>query len=119
VKNGNKIGGKSGKQWRMVNDNVEGAVAGSRLYFIYGWCGCAKKKNKKKEAKNRGWLMTHVECPVSGSRVHFQIWKVWLCKNEKKYLGRFPYLECTLDPEHSASNRIATVNTRNVIISSD
>jgi hypothetical protein len=47
---------------------------------------------QKKEAKNRGWLMTHVGCPVSGSRVPFQIWKVWLCKNEK-YLGRFPYLE--------------------------
>jgi hypothetical protein len=47
---------------------------------------------KKKKSKNRGWLMTNVGCPVSGSRVHFQIWKVWLCKNEK-YLGRFPYLE--------------------------
>jgi hypothetical protein len=46
--------------------------------------GVAVQKKKKKKAenqeKNRGWLMTNVECAVSGSRVHFQIWKVWLCK---------------------------------------
>jgi hypothetical protein len=26
----------------------------------------------------------NVEGPVAGSRVHFQIWKVWLCQEEKK-----------------------------------
>jgi hypothetical protein len=93
----------------MVDDNVEGA-------FPY-MNGVAVPK-KKKEAKNRGWLMTHVGCPVSGSRVHFQIWKVWLCKNENIWAD-FHIWKCTLDPQHSASNRIATVNTRNVIISSD
>jgi hypothetical protein len=32
----------------MVDDNVEGAVAGSRWVSKYGRCGCAKKTNKKK-----------------------------------------------------------------------
>jgi hypothetical protein len=86
VKNGNKIGGKN-KGWLMTMLRV--LLQGPGCISIYEWCGCAKKK---KEAKNRRWLMTHVGCPVSGSRVHFQIWKVWLCKNEK-YLGRLPYLE--------------------------
>jgi hypothetical protein len=39
-----------------------------------------KKNLQKNQEKNMGWLMTNVECAVSGSRVHFQIWKVWLCK---------------------------------------
>ena len=34
-------------------------------------------------------------------------------------LGRFPYLEVYLDPEHSSFNGIATLNTINVVISSD
>jgi hypothetical protein len=69
----------------MVDDNVEGAVAGSRGAFPYVDSVAVPKKRKqeRKEAKSRGWLMTNVGCPVSGSRVHFQIWKVWLCKNEK------------------------------------
>jgi hypothetical protein len=98
--------------WLMTMLRV--LLQGPGCSSIYEWCGCAKKK----EAKNRGWLMTHVGCPVSGSRVHFQIWKVWLCKNENIWAD-FHIWKCTLDPQHSASNRIATVNTRNVIISSD
>jgi hypothetical protein len=38
--------------------------------------GVAVPKKKNKKSQNRGWLMTNVGCPVSGSRVHFQIWKV-------------------------------------------
>jgi hypothetical protein len=42
-----------------------------------------KTKKKKKEAKNRGWLMTNVEYPVSGSRfpnmesMAVQKWKIF------------------------------------------
>jgi hypothetical protein len=61
VKNGNKIGGKSGKNrgWLMAMLRV--LLQGPGCISIYEWCGCAK---------NRGWLMTDVGCPVSGSRVH-------------------------------------------------
>jgi hypothetical protein len=91
----------------MVDDNVEGAVAGSRVHFHIWKVWLCPKKKKKKEAKNRGWLMTNVGCLVSGSRVHFQIWKVWLCKNEK-YLGRFPYLEVYPRPLNDAFLQMMT-----------
>jgi hypothetical protein len=38
-------------------------------------------KMGKKSEKNRGWLITMLRVL---SRVHFQIWKVWLCQKEKK-----------------------------------
>jgi hypothetical protein len=45
---------------------------------IYGNCGYASMKNgdkiEGKSGKNRGGGGV-----VSGSRVHFQIWKVWVC----------------------------------------
>jgi hypothetical protein len=57
--------------------------------------------------------MTHVGCPVSGSSGKYG------CAKMKNIWADFYIWKCTLDLEHSASNRIATVNTRNVIISSD
>jgi hypothetical protein len=54
----------------------------------YGRCGCAKNENKNKKAvnqeKNRGWLMTNVVGAMAWFRVHFPIWKVWLCQKKKK-----------------------------------
>jgi hypothetical protein len=46
---------------------VEGAVAESRMCFQI-W-----KVRLCQKSQNRGLLMTNVGCPVSGSRVHFQI----------------------------------------------
>jgi hypothetical protein len=58
----------------------------------YGRCGCAKNKNKIKkaenQAKNRGWLMTNVVGAMAWFRVHFPIWKGWLCKEKKKKKGQ-------------------------------
>jgi hypothetical protein len=46
-----------------------------------GKCGCAKMKNTNKIGKKSEKIGgDNVEGAVAGSRVHFQIWKVWLCK---------------------------------------
>jgi hypothetical protein len=43
----------------MVDDNVEGAVAGSKVHFLI-WKVWLCKKNAENQEKNRGWLMTNV-----------------------------------------------------------
>jgi hypothetical protein len=43
---------------------------GPRYISMYGKCGYAKIKNGDKIGG----------CVASGSRVHYQIWKVWLCQ---------------------------------------
>jgi hypothetical protein len=52
---------------------------GPRCNSKYGRCSYAKMKNQKKY----GMVGDDVGGVVSGSRVHFHVWKVWLCKNEK------------------------------------
>jgi hypothetical protein len=44
---------------------------------IYGKCGCGKMKNGDKIGGKSGKMGGGV---VSGSRMHFQIWKVCVCQ---------------------------------------
>jgi hypothetical protein len=57
---------------------------GPRCNSKYGKCSYAKMKNSDKIGEKSGKIGDDdVGGVVSGSRVHFHIWKVWLCKNEK------------------------------------
>jgi hypothetical protein len=44
--------------------------------------GYAKKKNGHKIGETIGMVGENVGGVVAGSRVHFKIWTVWLCKNQ-------------------------------------
>jgi heterodisulfide reductase subunit B len=65
----------------MVDDKCCGCYGMVQGAFPnMGGVAVQKKNLQKNQEKNMGWLMTNFECAVSGSRVHFQIWKVWLGK---------------------------------------
>jgi hypothetical protein len=93
IKNPNKMGKKSEKNGGWLMTMLRVLLHGPGCVSKYGRCGCAKKRKNQNKAKSRGWLMTNVGCPVSGSRVHFQIWKVWLCKNSDKIVVRIEIIQ--------------------------